>query len=172
MPREWVQNKKIKPAQFATLVYLLGHRNAKTKVCRPSVATLAKLTGTSPATVHRHLAHFTRLGLIARVQQGENRAAQTWFAHLDAKEFAAAVAGKPVRFRDVAEPADLGEHGEPDVDVAAEISVTEVAEAVGSHDEAPAIADSDVPPITDTELAADAGFDGFRREYEMERVAA
>ena len=41
VPREWVQNKKIKPAQFATLVYLLGHRNAKTKVCRPSVATLA-----------------------------------------------------------------------------------------------------------------------------------
>lgn len=175
VPREWVRNAEVSAPEFATLVHLLDHRNARTKVCRPSAARLAELTGAGVRSIKTHLAKLTKLGLIARVQQGENRAAQTWFAHLNAREFAAAVAGKPVRFTErFAEDAIPADQGEPvEADLTNAPTRQELAELAGSYEKAPPLGDADAPPLNGNEQVADMGFSGFHREFdETERAVA
>lgn len=169
--RNLARDKRLSPGEYCVFLNVLSFRNLRTGVCRPSVATLVKLTRTSRATVLRHLAKLVELGLIVRVQQGPNAAAQTWFAHLDPKKFAKAVAGNPVRFSRHRDDEVPDENAAPDDSVPTDAHTTEAEflERFGSHEDAPPLGDEDVPPIDGPEFGVADDLATFKGEYE-ERV--
>ena len=180
VPRSWIRtdprnpDRDLSAAEFATLVYLLDHRNAGTRACRPSVPRLAELTGASVRSIGAHLKRAAELGLIVRVQGGLNYAAQTWFAHLNPKEFARATAGKPIRFSRHREDEIPDENVAPDdtVPVDAPTTDAELDERIGSHDDAPPLGDEDAPPIDGPEIGVADDLATFNGEYERVGVAA